>query len=57
MEYNPTSRRFWDSKEDPSMTDEIVQGKGRPRKLSKELRKWVHDFVLDNASQLQEYRE
>jgi hypothetical protein len=56
-EYNPTSRRVWDSKEDPSMTDEIVEGKGRPRKLSLELRQWMHDFVLDNAAELEVYRQ
>jgi len=55
-EYNPTSRRVWDGREDPTMTDEIVEGKGRPRKLSEQLRKWVHDFVLDNAEQVEAYR-
>jgi len=55
--YSPTSRRGWDSKEDPTMTDEIVEGKGKPRNLSKQLRKWIHDFVLDNAVQLDPYRQ
>ena len=56
-DYNPTSRRVWDSKEDPVMLDEIVEGKGRPRKLSGQLRQWMHEFVLDNASQLETLRE
>jgi len=56
-QYAPTSRRIWDSKEDPIMTDEIVEGKGKPRKLSDELQKSMHKFVLDNAMQLQTYRE
>jgi hypothetical protein len=30
----PTSRRVWDDKEDPTMTDEILEGKGKPRELS-----------------------
>ena len=34
-EYSPTSRRVWDSAEDPTMTNEIVEGKGWPRKLTK----------------------
>lgn len=56
-QYSPTSKRVWDSKEDPVMTDKIVEGKGKPRKLSEQVQKWVHDFVLENASQLQVYRE
>ena len=54
-EYNPTSRRVWDSKEDPTMTDEIVEGKGRTRRLSNQLQQWMHDFVLDNATQLEAF--
>jgi len=38
------------------MTDEIVEGKGKPQFLSEELRKWIHDFTLDNAEQLEPYR-
>lgn len=57
VEYNPTSRRVWDSEEDPTMADEIVEGKGKPRKLLEEARTWMHAFVLDNATQLHPYRE
>ena len=39
------------------MVDEIVEGKGRPRKLSMQLRLWMHNFVLDNAGQLEPYRQ
>ena len=56
-EYNPTSRRVWDSKEDSTMTDEIVEGKGRTRRLSDQLWQWMHDFVLDNATQLEAFRQ
>jgi len=35
--YSPTSRRVWDSNEDPTMIDEIVEGKGKPRVLSEQL--------------------
>ena len=56
-EYSPTSRRVWDSAEDPTMTDEIVEGKGRPRKLTEQLKKWIHSFVLENAEQLAIYRQ
>jgi hypothetical protein len=54
--YNPTSTRAWDSKEDPSMTDEILEGRGKPRNLSEELRTWIHNFVLDNAEVLEDYK-
>lgn len=54
--YSPTSTRAWDSEEDPSMTDEILEGTGKPRNLSEELQAWIHNFVLDNAEVLEEYR-
>ena len=54
--YAPTSRRVWDDKEDPTMTEEILQGKGKPRVLSVELRKWLHAFVCDNVDILEPYR-
>ena len=56
-EYSPTTSRVWDSKEDPTMTDEIVEGKGRPRKLSEQLRDWVHGFVIENALHLEGLRQ
>ena len=52
-----TSRRVWDDKEEPSMNDEVLQGKGRRRILSPELQQWIHEFVLNNAEILQDYRE
>jgi len=39
------------------MMDEIVDGKRQPRRLLEQLRKWIHDFVLENEAQLQEYQE
>ena len=56
-QYNITTRRMWDDKEEPTMVDEILEGKGKPRFLSEEMRASVHAFVLDNASNLQTYRE
>jgi hypothetical protein len=55
--YTPTSRRVWDDQEDPTMTDEILEGKGRLRLLSDELQKWLHNFVCDNVVALEPYRE
>jgi len=56
-DYRPTSRRVWDDKEDPTMTDEILEGKGRPRILFEQLKEWLHAFVCDNAIVLEAYRE
>jgi hypothetical protein len=55
--YQPTTRRVWDDKEDPTMTDEVLEGKGKPRMLSDQLRGWLHAFVCDNAAPLEPYRE
>lgn len=55
--YRPTSRRVWDDKEDPTMIDEILEGKGKPRVLSEQLRDWMHAFVCDNAVVLEAYRQ
>jgi hypothetical protein len=56
-DYNITSRRVWDDQEEPSMVDEILEGKGKPKLLSEGLRNAMHDFVLDNASHIEPYRE
>jgi hypothetical protein len=40
-----TPRRVWDDKEDPTMNDELVEGKGRQRALKAELRERIHEFV------------
>jgi len=55
-EYNITSRRVWDDKEEPSMVDEILEGKGEVKVFSEEFRAAMHDFVLDNASHIKPYR-
>jgi len=56
-DYNITSRRVWDDKEEPTMVDEILEGKGKPRQLSEDLRDAMHAFVLDNAAHLETYCE
>ena len=55
-EYNITSRRVWDDKEEPTMVDEILEGKGKMKVLSEEMRVAMHEFVLDNASHIEPYR-
>ena len=56
-EYNITSRRVWDDKEEPTMVDEILEGKGKPKLLSEALRNAMHEFVLDNVAHIEPYRE
>ena len=55
--YNITTRRVWDDKEEPTMVDEILEGKGKPRQLLEDLRNAMHQFLLDNAVQLEAYRQ
>ena len=57
QECSITQQRVWDDKEDPTMNDEILEGKGRKRTLTAELRGWIHSFVLNNAIPLEVYRE
>ena len=54
--YGATSRRVWDANEDQAMHDEMVEGKGIRRVMSRTLRDWIHNFVVTNAATLQHYR-
>jgi hypothetical protein len=54
--FTATRKRVWDDKEDAKMNDEIVQGGGWPRPLSQSMRLWAHNFVINNSSDLVEWR-
>ena len=56
-DYNLTTRRVWDNEEEPTMVDEILEGKGKRKVLSNALRSSMHDFVLDNAAHIDVYRQ
>jgi len=56
VDYNITSKKVWDDMEEPTMVDEILEGKGKLRLLIEEERKSIHDFVLDNATHVEVYR-
>lgn len=56
QDYTITTRRVWDDKEDPSMYDEIIEGAGRMRRLPPDLHQWIHEFVVNNAAPLEEWR-
>ena len=52
-----TARRVWDDTEEPSMNSELLEGKGRHRVLTGDLQRWIHEFVINNADILHDYRE
>lgn len=52
-----TRRRTWDDEEEVGAKSEVVEGTGRYRLLTSELRARIHEFVLTNAEPLQSYRE
>ena len=56
QDYTVTIQRVWDDKEDPSMYDEILEGGARARHLPPNLRQWIHEFVVNNAAPLEEWR-
>jgi hypothetical protein len=56
MRFTPTSRRVWDSKEDQSMYDEVMEGLWQVRPISQQFRQWAHDFVLENSAYIAPWR-
>ena len=56
-DYSVTTRRVWDSEEEPAMIDEILEGKEKRKVLTDDVRSAMHQFVLDNASHIDPYRE
>jgi hypothetical protein len=38
------------------MHDEILEGNGRPHRLSDDLQSWAHTFVLHNATTIEPWR-
>lgn len=42
-----TRRKVWDDKEGPTMHDEVLEGSGRLRRLSPNLKSWAHTFVYN----------
>ena len=55
--YNIMSQRVWDNEEEPTMVDEILEGKKKSRDLSEDLWNAMHEFVLDNTTHPQAYWE
>jgi len=57
-QYRGTTQRVWDAMEDAMMNDEVLSAyDSRKRKMSEEMRSYVHASVLENAPSLQPWRE
>lgn len=52
----PTHTRVWDAKEDPTMKDEILEGRGVATVLSDERRALFHNFVIDTSGYSEDHR-
>ena len=57
MQCSVTARRIWDDTEEPSMNEELLEGKGSRRVLTTNLQHWIHEFVINNAKILEDYME
>ena len=57
QEFASTRRRVWNSYEEPRMTEEVPEGKGKLRRFSARLRGWAHNYVVNNATSAQAWRE
>jgi len=55
--FQGTCRRVWDDKEEQQVNDEVVQGSEWPRRMSEELREWIHQFVLSNSADLEQWQQ
>jgi len=52
-QYKGTTQRVWDVMEDATMNDEVLSAHdSKKRKMSQEMRSYVHVFVLENAPAL-----
>jgi hypothetical protein len=51
-----TKKRFWDQDEDQSMIDEVLEEKSIQRLLNEDRKKWMHNFVLENAAHLRPWQ-
>ena len=57
LNYNSTCSRVWDSQEDSTMIDEILEGCGITRTLTEQQRELFHNFVIDTLGFCEEYRK
>lgn len=52
-EYKHSTSRVWEIREDPSMLEEVLEKDPKERPLADRERRWMHNFVLDNATDLE----
>jgi hypothetical protein len=50
--FTATHRQVWDDNEERRLFDEEPEGGGIKQMMSKHMRTWAHDFVLDKAAHL-----
>ena len=53
--FEGTQRRMWDEDEEYGDAEEVLQGAQRPYVMSPELRDVAHQYVLSNASAMQDF--
>jgi hypothetical protein len=54
--FSATRQRVWDDKEEPGLFDEELEGGDVKRIMCENVRKWAHNFVLENAAHIQGFR-
>jgi hypothetical protein len=54
--FSGTIRRVWDSEEDQSMYNEVMEGSWQTPPMTLQFRQWAHDFVLENSDHLAPWR-
>jgi hypothetical protein len=45
-----------DDKEEQTMNDEILQGRGWPRHIFDQFRAWIHDFIVQNSADFEAWK-
>ena len=53
----PSMKRIWESEEEPTMTDMVLEGKPKDQVLDDVLLHDIHGFVLDNLEATELHRQ
>ena len=56
VEFQSTRRRVWDDKEEDRVTDEVLEGSGRPRRMEKNIQGWAHNYIMNNSTCMDVWR-
>ncbi len=55
QDFTATRQRVWYDKEDPTMTNEVLEGGGQPQFMITNLQNMAHSFVLQNMELIYDY--